>query len=320
MKKNPFHVHALVKPDGSADTIPGQGEPQPSPQGFDTLEALLDTHEGMGRQFYKTAKADQQHLPMIVCVCRDGTIAPVVAVDAFTNDERKSEFFTFMRGKMQEWNVVRYITMVEAWVATASTKDEDAYLNDYTPSQRADRKECFVMVAADKDRAIGRMMILKRNPHSGRVNRVEEDADLKDMAHKMGGRFSELLKPEGRAMWWLDEEEMAMWSISLDLSLHNDPSRFDDFEGMKARGALLWTQLQGAYRLQQSKALPGEGAAMAADLQPELKAFLADMVQGFLKRDGLSMEEFLKKAELDATFGLSKDTIAKAVRAYKAKR
>lgn len=272
----------MLEGPGPMDQI-GKGPPtEPAPP-FASLDGLLDYHTTMLRGYWldEEREPDDQYAPMIVCVCGNGDVVPIVASGAFGNEGDKDSFAKFMRERMKEWGVVRYVFMSEAWVARMNDQSDVTLM----PSERPDREEVMILVAADQEQAKSRTLIMQRDWSTGLVtdlisDPIAEGADL-------GGRFATLLKEEPRrGMRPLPDEDFEMFRGALSM---NDakPDRFDDYEGDKEKCAAIWESIETSQKLAATEGpLQRFGQERLYVAVSQAQAMIRKWVEGWAKRDG----------------------------------
>lgn len=281
MRQNKPHLTLVQGPGGDMSEI-GQGPGQETPKPFRTLDGLLDYHEDMLRGWWNEPERTKDDVfdPMLIGVCANGDLVPVVASAAFRDDDSKDQFTAYMRERMREWNVVRYIMISEAWAMRTNGE-----LPNVPPSQSPDRYEIIMMLAADATDAKGRTLQMIRDWQTGKVvHLIREHGDDGDHS----GRFANLLKPEPPRRRALSQAELEAIRVGLDPSLHGNPDRFDHYDRDKEKAAVILAAIENAQKMAQNEIVGAAGGELLAKAVREAKALILSWVEGWARRDGPS--------------------------------
>jgi hypothetical protein len=259
-----MEMHSVGEGDSSQI---GKGPAKPVDPSHASTKALVRHLRRYAKDWWLKAPDDERNdksrsfAPMIIAVCANGDLVPVVAAMAFDEDE-KEHFALHMRKMFQEWNVVRYAFMSEAWVATYEGPDPrvDGGLPEHLkPANRHDRKEVITICAASKNEESDFYALeMIRDWNTGLVvDLVPLDTGMRGVPKgrglKMSGRFMELLEPPpyvGNPA--LDPEnvsQFAMLSVILEAPefMRDRYEKFgQDFEQVKATGLEIKQRLQTA--------------------------------------------------------------------------
>lgn len=270
------------------DTI-GKGPKKPLPRRFQTLDGLLDAHEEHVRAWWKEhgSDASASHRPMIIAVCKNGDIVPVMAMLAF-DEAMKDQFADHMRGLLHQWRAERYVFISEAWLAEIDTTKDDPGWEHLPPSQRNDRKEIMMLVAADRKKTKERMLEMVRDWTTGCVTELKADPKRDEAAASMGGRFSTLLQPLDNP---LDAEEHQERLTLLETALHLRgavPERIDDFKRTRDWGRALWAEVEAARKAVESAVTKADMDAACDRFNRATDAtrpFFLHLAEGYRRRD-----------------------------------
>lgn len=250
---------------GDASSI-GQGPAQPIPATHASNTALLEHTKRYVEQFWFEAGEDERNdknrtfSPMVIAVCANGDIVPIMAAMAFDEDE-KEEFALTMRKLFQVWNVQRYAFISEAWVAVYEGKDprdKDGSLPEsLRPVNREDRKEVMTInIAGKNEENEFDALEMVRDWNTGLVTGlISFETSFGDKSGiKMTGRFMKLLEPppfEGNPAHNPENQtQIEMLSVILEAPefMRERYEKFgQDFEGVRAKGTAIKKRLKIAY-------------------------------------------------------------------------
>jgi hypothetical protein len=249
----------------------GQGPSKPVHPSHASTKALMHHLLDYVRDWWLKPSEEEKNdktrsfSPMLIAVCANGDIVPIVAVMAFDEDQ-KEEFALNMRKKFQVWNVQRYAFISEAWVATYNGKDtriprKGGIPEHMRPVNRHDRKEVMSLAVVGKDEETEFYALeLVRDWDTGLVTGLTPfDAGItgvkKGKGLQMSGRFMDLLKPppyEGNpAMNPENMQQISMLSIILDMPefMRERYEKFgQDFDGLQAKGRDIKARMEAAYK------------------------------------------------------------------------
>ena len=162
----------------------GKGPSKEVPEEFRSAQSLHDHLVATHREFYANGDKDAMLQPMLMVVCGNGDIVPIMT--EFADEDGKEKFSALMRKAFRAWNVTRYAFVSESWMATY----DDRSLSGGMPSQREDRKEIVVTFAMERNgESVMSVLELIRDWNTGKVSDLRE-IDGFDAAPS--GRFAEL--------------------------------------------------------------------------------------------------------------------------------
>lgn len=162
----------------------GKGPVKKLPEEFRSSQSLHDHLVAAHRTFYANGDKDAMLKPMLMVVCANGDIVPILT--EFSDEDGKEKFAATMRRAFRTWNVIRYAFVSESWMATY----DDRSLSGGMPSQREDRKEIVVTFAMERDGAsVMSVLELIRDWNTGKVSELRE---MDGFDGPPSGRFAQL--------------------------------------------------------------------------------------------------------------------------------
>lgn len=151
----------------------------------EALQKLFEAAKGFAADQFR---AKGEFIPMFVAETRDGTIAPIAA--PFTSQTEKVMMAGMIRLLFKKLDVVRYVFIVEVWMAKISgdaVKDYDGP----PPSEHPDRYEAIALLAEEAGNALGmcgQFKITRRGNKKPKLDKFEQ------FDKGMGsGRFADML-------------------------------------------------------------------------------------------------------------------------------
>ncbi|RYD68574.1 MAG: hypothetical protein EOP83_00575 [Verrucomicrobiaceae bacterium] len=233
------------------------------------------------------AEEGRSFAPMILAICQNGDVVPVVVGGGF-DDEEKDAFVSAMREQFQKWGVVRYGFMSEAWVATYD-KGEDASLR---PAERMNRVEVMTICAADKDGNTSFTALEMVRDATARVVDLpvyQPLAGNKSAGSQFGGRFTTLLQevPDEDDNEQNNAAVLARLQMILNIPDAMEEILGDDFEALQAEGRAIWGRINEAVEKigRASNTIEAQVASMAANARMmDAQGFTQKLAQAFIKR------------------------------------
>jgi hypothetical protein len=116
----------------------------------------------------------------------NGVVAPVI----WRDEAEKSAILARLRMLMKQEGIVAYSMVSEAWAAVQPKDWKPGMPDGPMPSERPDRKEVVIAIAADKTRAISRSWDIVRG-EAGSIVKLELSPLAPD---RQQGRMAELLR------------------------------------------------------------------------------------------------------------------------------
>jgi hypothetical protein len=153
-----------------------------------TLDQIFDHGAAAAQELFDQQGAVQ---PMWIAQTKDGGILPII----ISNMERESKDAVIdeLKRMFREHDVVRYVSILEAWALSIKTKDAlpDSVRLGAPISQHPDRREIIALVAEDKSEGVlsGHFFILR--PEHGKPKLSKLERMPKNSPQE--GRFSGLL-------------------------------------------------------------------------------------------------------------------------------
>jgi hypothetical protein len=130
---------------------------------------------------------DEQLMPFFHIQFKDRPDAVIPA--PFSDEREKSIFIKAVRFSLKQFrsSVVNYAFVSEAWVAQS---DHRPRKGDLSPSEREDKRECVIVSAGDRDRAMMKLWEIIRDDQA-RVTDLVEDPNM--TADHFEGRLQNLM-------------------------------------------------------------------------------------------------------------------------------
>jgi hypothetical protein len=153
----------------------------------DELERLLD-NAGKHAENLLVDQHEDELLPFFHMITADGE--NILAPTPWRNEDDKRDMLGSIRLFMRMKNVVRYSMVSEAWAAIQPKDWKPGQDLGPMPSERPDRREVVVAVAADKERTVSRSWDIVRG-ESGSVVKLKLDEGYEG---HLEGRMGSLLR------------------------------------------------------------------------------------------------------------------------------
>jgi hypothetical protein len=156
------------------------------------LENMIKLAEDQAR---RVLIGTREELTPIWLVQSEGKVE--VTATPWANNDQKRMTVEFMRRRMREQNATAYSLLTEAWYSVISVLEAAKEYTGPPPSERADRKEAVVAMAADRDgKHIYRHWEIIRD-HQGRTRELRRLDGPEDRISS--GIFDNLLDDRRRA-------------------------------------------------------------------------------------------------------------------------
>ena len=191
----------------------GKGPPKAIPENLRTHKKLHASMLALHEKFYAEAGPDDMLKPMIMIVCKNGDVVPIIA--RMSTPEEKDAFADDMTASFKKWKVTHYAFVMEAWMRYTNQQEYDEAGGDMAnmkaPSASPDRIEVVHTFAQNQRGQVMASLQKIVRGEDGRVlklelmNMTERDAppEIVDTeANPMlgfAGRFADLLRPEPNA-------------------------------------------------------------------------------------------------------------------------
>jgi hypothetical protein len=153
----------------------------------DNLERMLD-NAGRHAECVLIEMHEAELLPVFLLITADGEA--MLAPTPWGDEDDKAFMLSVLRTMMKAKNVVRYSMVSEAWAARQPADWKPGQDLGPMPSERPDRKEVVIAVAADKDHTISRSWDIVRG-ESGTIVKLVLSPWTPDQQQ---GRMGSLLK------------------------------------------------------------------------------------------------------------------------------
>jgi hypothetical protein len=153
----------------------------------DELERMLD-NAGAHAENLLIDQHEDELLPFFHMITADGE--NILAPTPWRDEDDKRDMLGSIRLFMRMKNVVRYSVVSEAWAASQPKDWKPGQDISPMPSERPDRREIVIAIAADKERTVSRSWDIVRG-EAGSIVKLQLD---KDFAGSQEGRMGSLLK------------------------------------------------------------------------------------------------------------------------------